>query len=364
MTRSQYSCFLIILIVAFLSNSCIQFSDKDQGEQLVFTDMHHRNVSIPKYPKRIIAHGSGALRLICYLKATDKIIAIEESERRRNVPYIFANPELRKLPIIGIGNQVDPELINMQNPDLIICTFKSKADIEKLQKQCNTPVIGLNYGDLDTNKTSFYQTLRQLGGILQRQERAEFLINYIDHQLDSLSSIKLADQSLYIGGIAYRGAHGLNSTAPHYLPFKLLSLDNVSKNLAEEIPALLTEMRTLSIDKEQIIEWNPDKIFIDLSGLRIAKQDLNKDSDLGSMLNAVKSKEVYTLLPYIWNATNYEHIITNTIYISKVCSSTDFSEQMISDLANDVYMNFYGKRIYHQMEKLYQSGYKNYLKDE
>ena len=75
------------------------------GESVSVTDMVGRTVVVPENAARIIAVGPGALRLLCYLDAKDKVVGIEGFEKIRPTgrPYWIAGPELKNLPVIGPG---------------------------------------------------------------------------------------------------------------------------------------------------------------------------------------------------------------------------------------------------------------------
>ena len=359
--RSLAYIFQILLLVILIS-SCQPRKEQSDQEMMTFTDDHGREVTFPVKPARIIAHGPGALRLITYLNATDKIIAIEESERRRNAAYVLANIEIRELPVIGSGNNADPELVHAQEADLIISCYKIKAEVDKLQLKSATPVIFLDYGDFDEERDVLFNSLKKLGMILDRKERATELINFIKSEIRSFAKIQ-SDNSFYIGGIAYRGAHGIESTSPSYLPFKLLGLKNAADPILKNQAGLVSVLETISIDKEQIIEWNPDRIFIDLAGYKRSKQDLRLQSEVGYLLDAIQENEVYTLLPHIWNTVNYEHILINTAYLHESLqgSATNIS---ISRIANKYYQAFYGKDLYNVMVDLYGLGIQKLNIDE
>ena len=68
---------LIILIVAVLLNAKI------------VTDSLNRKVNIPDDVKRAVAIGPGALRLVVYIKAEDKIVGIEEKEKNLFTPNLI-----------------------------------------------------------------------------------------------------------------------------------------------------------------------------------------------------------------------------------------------------------------------------------
>ncbi len=351
---------LLLLIPLFIFTSCINKHQKhsELNTQLI-TDMLGRKVEIPEQINSAVAHGAGALRFMCYLNATDLIIGVEGNEKKRNVPYLYANPELRKLPIIGSANNAEPELITALQPELIICTYLSAGEADDLQQKTGIPVVCLNYGDFNEHKKYFYASLKFLGDLLGKRERADFLINYIEDEFNSIqqkAEKQNSQQKVYIGGIAYRGAHGINSTEPDYAPFRFNKANNVAAKLADDTRFISSKLNNVLIDKEQIIEWNPDKIFIDASGYLLSKDELEKNSVLGKLVPAIQKNEIYFLLPHIWHTINYENILINSFYVSKVLQVQLYQDMNIRDKANEIYNTFLGKPVYDDIVKLYGMG--------
>ena len=93
-----------LLIAAILLSGCAQkIAEK---ETIQITDLSGRSVEVPEKVERIIAIGPGALRLVVYLNATDKVVGVEDSETLWDPtgrPYRMAHPELAEKPVIGKG---------------------------------------------------------------------------------------------------------------------------------------------------------------------------------------------------------------------------------------------------------------------
>jgi len=58
-----------------------------------------------------------------------------------------------------------------------------------------------------------------------------------------------------VGGIGYRGVHGIESTEIGFLPLEFVQANNVTNMLKGE--------GHIFIDKEKLFEWDPDVLFID-----------------------------------------------------------------------------------------------------
>ncbi len=349
--------FLTGLLILWVFSSCNHAGDKrpiiPKGMKEI-TDMSGRKVIIPQKVNKIIALKSGALRLICYLNATHKVIGIEENERKRTAPYLLAHPELRTLPIIGSGNAPESELIAALRPELIICTHSTIGEADELQQKTGVPVILIEYGDFNQNMDLFFKTLDFLGSILEKEQRAKFIKNYIETAISelnkrSLASSKINQASVYIGGISYRGSHGINSTEPQYASFRFINASNVASPLGEVTSSPKACLENAFIDKEQLIEWNPDKIFIDVSGLALIKNDLESGSILSKLLKAIQNKELYLVFPHNWYDINYENILINAWYIGQILYPDTFNNIDLETKANEIYSNFLGISVYREM---------------
>ena len=72
----KYLCLIIsIIALAF-------FAPQSSASTLIITDMAERKVTVPFDPAKIVCIGPGALRLIVYLQAQDKLSGEEHYLRR------------------------------------------------------------------------------------------------------------------------------------------------------------------------------------------------------------------------------------------------------------------------------------------
>ncbi|MDF1558615.1 MAG: ABC transporter substrate-binding protein [Bacteroidales bacterium] len=222
---------LILLMIMLALAACTPGSRTGRAGRLI-TDYTGRNVLIPDTVRSVIALKSGTMRLLSYMGVTGRVSHIEGSEQRRNVPYLFANPDLRGLPVIGAGNNYDTELLAAAESDLIIATFMSTQEADRLQRLTRKPVILLDYGDLGDRRDALDGTLTLLGEIFGLPERADSIISYFETTIaECVSRASRATEpqrTAYVGGVAYNGAHGLTSTESDYPPFNMLSVKNVA----------------------------------------------------------------------------------------------------------------------------------------
>jgi len=344
--------------------SCSGGASNNQNFRLI-KDSMGREVIIPDTINSVIALKSGTMRLLSYMGVTELVSHIEGSEQRRNVPYLFANPHLRSLPVIGAGNNYDTELLASASSDLIIATFMSPQEADRLQNLTLTPVVLLNYGDLNSQRDNLYATIGLLGEIFHLKERSDSIRSFIEANISECASraSRATDLpgSVYLGGVAYNGAHGITSTETDYTPFLILSLNPVTseKDLTESPGELSHEV--LSIDPEQLLKWDPDIIFLDAAGRQIWEKEIN-GSTMFNSLSALHSGKVFTVLPYNWNTINYENILSNVWYIGSVMMNSAFSDIDYTMKSREIYRFFYGRDIFDEVDNYYKP-YRRYIKD-
>lgn len=328
------------------------------ANMLNVTDTSGRQVTVPHDPKKIICIGPGALRLIVYLNAQDKVAGVEDMEKLnpRGRPYWIANPQLAKLPRIGpggpasINKKPDLEAVLSVHPDVIFMTYADASLADEVQKQIGIPIVLLSYGGFATFDEQIYDSLKLAGKILDREQRAEAIIQFIESIRKELEKKTQhipddAKPTVYVGGIGMRGSHGIESSEKHYIPLKWIS----AKNIVEQVPA--AEGSHVFLDKEKLLAFNPDVIFIDGGGVEVVRQDIHKKPDFYKALRAFQQKWVYTLLPFNFYTTNVETAIADAYAIASILYPDAFADVDPEKKANEIYEFMVGKPVYEDMKK-------------
>ena len=325
---------LIILIVAVLLNAKI------------VTDSLNRKVNIPDDVKRAVAIGPGALRLVVYIKAEDKIVGIEEKEKKFIYarPYILAHKELLNLPVIGMGGvnfRINLEKIISLKPDLIIAGYISKQRADLITKKTGIPVVVISYGKLGTfANEKLFKSIKLLGSVFNTQKRAKRVVEFIKRlDLDIKRRKFKCNKKVYIGAVAFKGLHGITSTMPKFPPFEMLGVHNAVKSNAKS---------QIFINKEALFMLNPDVIFIDESGIKFIKKE-----NFIKHLKAYKTHQIYGILPYNNYMTNITTAYADTYYIGKVLAPEKFKDIDIVKKTDEIYKFLVGKPCYNSMAEFF-----------
>jgi len=107
------------------------------------------------------------------------------------------------------------------------------------------------------------------------------------------------------------------------------------------------------IDKEKLIAWNPDLIFIDEGGLSMVKEDYGKNPGLYQSLQAVDEGSVYGFLPFNYYTTNVDTALADAYFMGTVVFPQAFTDVDPQQKADEIYRFFLGTALYEQMAQDY-----------
>lgn len=314
------------------------------------TDLAGRQVTVPAEVKRLVALGPGALRLVAYLRATDRVVGIEDLERRmaRDVfvrPYASTlDEDFLKLPVVGTGGPgalPDPEKLIMCRPDLIVAVALDPAQLDNVQERTGVPAVYLSYGELGVWREEARKSLSLLGELLGRRERAAALNAYVTSLEGGLrkrtAGIPAGKRpAAYFGGISYKGSHGIESTQAGYPPGCLAGARNVADSLGKK--------GHFFVDREQLLVWDPDFVFVDAGSRLILERDFDKNRKFYRLLGAAGAGRTFSLLPYNYYNTNMELSLINAWFIGKTTYPDRFADVDLAEKSGEIIEQFLGIR--------------------
>lgn len=324
------------------------------------TDIAGRSVDVPANVEKVVAIGPGALRLVCYAQAADMVAGIEDLETQEPIqrPYLLANPSLLELPVIGAGGPdsvPDAERLLEVAPDVIFAAqLVDRAAADELQNTTGIPVVVLSYGDLGTFGEELFTSLDIVGEVLGKSDQTGDAVAFIKTTLADLESrtseLAATDHpTAYVGGLGFKGAHGIESTAPSYPPFTAIGANNIAGDLMPK--------GSVMIDKEQLLTWDPRYIFVDRSGLKLVKEDVAKNRALYEDLTAVREKRVFTQIPFNNYWTNIETALGNSYYAGSVLYPEQFTDVDPVARFDEISEAMLGGPMYQRLSETYKGGF-------
>ena len=301
----------------------------------IVKDTWGREVEIPDEVDSIVCLGSGAPRIAVYLDAEDKMAGIEEHDAGgvnilRDYGPILRD-ETRKLPLVGAGggsgaNNGYAEAIIMAAPDVILAGFSQEA-AEELENQTGIPVVCVRYTSKGLANESFYSAMRVFAEVVEKEERCEELLTYIDQCKEDLNSrtAEIPEEekpTAYAGAVTFSGRHGFTGTYSKFGPFDAVN----AKNVAD----VDTEDGYYEADLEQILTWDPEYF---------------------KTVRAVKEENVYALPSFNNCGMNITYALMDAYYTGMILYPEQFEDLTMEDKSNEILTTFLGEDTFSQMSE-------------
>lgn len=199
------------------------------------TDSNGRKVEIPNTVESIVCCGVGALRYTCYMQGQDLVVGVEDYETKAGMSrlYNYVNfDKFENLPVTGTNGEPFVEEIISVDPQVIVMSSYASVDADELQSKTGIPVVEVPGSDTTLDDKA-YETIRIMGELYGKEERAEELTAYlkgIEADLaDRTAGASGEDKpAVYVCGVSFKGAHGFEGTEAYYGPFELISANNLA----------------------------------------------------------------------------------------------------------------------------------------
>ena len=324
-----------------------------QAAVRTITDSAGRTVEIPETVERVVCVNVGALRYTCYVGAQDLVVGVEDYEQEPTMSRLYNYVNFHRfssLPVIGTNGEHYPEAIIAADPDVIVMSSFGDADADALQDKTGIPVVVVPGSDTTLDQKA-YDTIRILGEVYGKEDRAEELTAYLDGVKADLetrtAAIPDADKpTVYVGGVSFKGHHGFEGTEAGYGPFALIHANNLADATGQS--------GAFDIDTEQVLAWDPDVIFLDFNGMALINEDYAKDPDYYQGLTAVREGRVYSQISFRSSASNLETALADAYYAATVLYPQQFADVSIEEKAGEIFTALLGANPY---EDLKEAGY-------
>ena len=329
-----------------------QKEEKKDGTRTIVDGMD-REVEIPEEVDSIVCLNVTSLRYTCYMQAEDLVVGVEDYEQKQSItrPYNYINyDKFKDLPIVGNNGEHYIEEIITADPDVIMMSSLGNCDADDVQKKTGIPVVVIPGSDqmMDEN---VYETFKIMGEVYDKEDRAEELISYLEDVKKDLDSRtkeipEEEKETVYVGGVSFKGAHGFEGTEANYAPFSAI----YAKNLANETD----QKGAFNIDLEQVLAWNPEVLFVDFNGMELINQHYQENPDFYKQLKAVQEGKVYSQISFRSSATNLDMALADTYYAGTVLYPEKFADVDPAEKADEIFEKLLGEKFY---DTLKENGY-------
>lgn len=321
-----------------------------QTAQRVIVDGNGREVEIPGTVDSVVCVGVGALRYSCYVGAADRVVGVEDYETKPGMSrlYNYVNfDRFQNLPVIGTNGQPLPEEIIQLGPQVIVMSSYASVDPQKLSQQTGTPVVVVPGSDTTLDDKA-YETIRILGELYGLEDRAAELTEYlrsVQADLDARTADIPQEEkpTVYVGGVSFKGHHGFEGTEAYYGPFALIHAENLA-NTTDQTGAF-------NIDLEQVLQWDPQIIFLDFNGMELIREDYASNPDYYNSLSAVREGRVYSQISFRSSASNLETALADAYYAASVMYPEAFADVDIEAKTGEIFEMLLGSNPYGDLKE-------------
>jgi len=342
---------LALLLAALLFAGCSGSKESSApAEGRLITDAAGRSVTIPERVESVVCVGVGALRYTCYVGGQDRVIGVEDYEKEATVDRLYNLVNFERfstLPAIGGNGEPWHEEIIAVNPQLIVLSELAGVDADELQQKTGIPVVCVAGSDSLLDGKA-YDTVALLGELYGLEDRAEELTAYLRGMEEELLERGSKGEKLtaYVGAVAFKGYHGIEWTEAGYGPLALIGAENLADSLGKN--------GAFELDKEQILSWNPDAIFLDYTGLPLVREDYAARRELYDSLTAVQEGRVYSQIPFRSFAVNLDTALADAWYAGCVLAPEGFADIDPEAKAREIFTVLLGSDPY---DVLKEAGY-------
>ncbi|MGI5979201.1 MAG: iron ABC transporter substrate-binding protein [Oscillospiraceae bacterium] len=307
------------------------------------TDMAGRSVEIPQTVNTVATLGATA-RILTYAGCADKITGLTELEMKGDagMPYAYVNAEhfIKQTAVAsgGKSNVNYEEAIATLNPDVIFINFSDASEVNTLQEKTGIPVVALSFNGIFNDGVNSAITL--VGEVMGTQERCKEVVDAMAEWQKDLNdrtkNLANADKpSVYAGAVSFAGGHGIEGTYAKYPPFVAINAKNVVDETGED--------GSLLIEKEKLVAWDPDVIFLTPANMNLVNEDYKANPSFYDNLKAVKNGQLYSQINYNYYGCNIELAIANAYYAGSVLYPEQFKDINIEEKADEIFKVMLGQ---------------------
>lgn len=365
---------LLLMLAAALATFALAGCGTDQGSEAsdgdgsnaertqtrTVVDGVGREVTVPAQVDSIVPLGN-APRMVTYLGLADEVVGVGGMDKDQIEPvtaYAYATKDAwGDLPIVGTdaagATDYYPEQIISVQPDVILCTYTAEL-ADEIQSKTGIPTVAVPQGNL--YQEDYEQALRLIGEVCGVEDRAEEVIGYIDDCLSDLdsrtASVSDDEKPTVLGAAAtFKGKHGIDGVYVDYPVFTAINARNVTDGTVSAGESIAT-----TVDKEQILGWNPEVIFLDAGNVSLVQEDLKENPDFYDQLAAYESGEFYQYPNSVSYYSNVEIPIVNSYYVASLLYPEQFEDVDFEEKASEVFAFFLDDPDF--LSKLEEGGYR------
>lgn len=371
MPMKRMAALLLALVMTLTLLGCGQVQDttpddaSTDTDTVTVTDMIGREVTVaPGSYQRVVCIGAGALRMYSYIGDTALLCGVEDIDNTTLAdrpkmfdgvarPYVLVYGDVfAALPSCGVGGPnaqaAEAEKILSCQPDIIISEYEDVEKADALQQQVGVPVITLRAGVDGVFAEAFPGSLRLLGQLFGREDRAEELISFIESETAEITrrtaDVAEADKpGVYICGLGNWGTTNHLMTSQSYAAFRVANIRNAVTDLGTDA------VQAIEAEKFAALGDSMDIMLLDAAAVKNIAPLYQEDPTLLDTCKAWQTGQVYLEMAYNAYYTNYEIALANAWFAAKCVYPDLFADVDMTAKTNEITQAFLGQELAEQI---------------
>ena len=338
------------LLLALTLLSASLFTSQALADRTI-TDQLGREVTLPDHVTRVVVLQHQTLNLLVQLNAAEDIVGVMSSWKKQLGPqFVRFMPAIENLPTPGDLTQVNIESLLALHPQVVfVANYAPQAMIQQIQN-AGIPVVAISLrqdaaGEKNkmnptmVNEEQAYneglkQGIRLIGSVVDRKTQAETLIDYT-FNARAKANAPVADIPESQRVRVYMANPDLNT----YGSGKYTGLMMKHAGALNVAAASVKGARQVSL--EQVLQWNPQVIFVQDRYPDVVKQIQNDPQWQG--IDAVKNHRVWLMPEYAkaWGYPMPEALAIGELWMAKKLYPSRYNNVDVDAQAQDYYQRFY-----------------------
>jgi iron complex transport system substrate-binding protein len=342
---SKHPLFLGLTLLSASLFASQAFADRTVTDQL------GRQVTLPDHVTRAVVLQHQTLNLLVQLDAGNDIVGVLSSWKKQLGPqFVRFMPNIEQLATPGDLTQVNIESLLALHPQVVfVANYAPQAMIQQIQN-AGIPVVAISLRQDaagEKNKMNptmadeeqayndgLKQGIRLIGEVVERQRQAEALIDYT-FAARTQANAPVADIPENQRVRVYMANPDLNT----YGSGKYTGL--MMKHAGALNVAAATVKGARQVSLEQVLQWNPEVIFVQDRYPQVVKQ-IERDPQWQA-IDAVKNHRVWLMPEYAkaWGYPMPEALAIGELWMAKKLYPSRYQNVDVDAKAQDYYQRFY-----------------------
>ncbi|EHA4948009.1 ABC transporter substrate-binding protein [Escherichia coli] len=336
----------MFLLLIFL----LSLSFTTQAER-TFTDQIGREVKVPDKVDRIVVLQHQTLNLLVQMNATDKIVGVMSNWKQQlGSNYARLAPELSNKASLGDLTHVDAEKLVALHPQVVFVTNYAPQEMIDKISSLGIPAVAISLRHDDEGERNklnpvmadeeqayvkgLYEGIMLIGNIINKPEEAKALIKATENGCRMVSNrLQLLPEEQRVR------AYMANPELTTYGSGKYTGLMMKHAGAVNVAASTIKGFKQVSI--EQVIEWNPQVIFVQNRYPAVVNEI--QSSPQWQVIDAVKNHRVYLMPEYAkaWGYPMPEAMGIGELWMAKKLYPDKFNDVDMHKIVNDWYRTFY-----------------------